>query len=384
MNRKRLVGLVIGFAGSVKDIDWLKSKCGGDGALAFQHNGIHLVELFDGNDNKVGNGKFPEFSPDASILAWQDGSSIKGLLREGDTNVKTLISGVHNRSGVHWISEEEFVCYKDGDYLIVNAYSGETREDSDLNTLHGPPGDAPDEEGDVKLCDDGVWVVLKGEKIEMSNGETAERPGHCSGSLSPDGKSVTGLHDKHNRCELKSFRSGGLSGNLQRTVGDCGPKGFDNHRWSSNSKDFVVAQWECPSTAGGVDKVGVWEVGSSDVCLLADCGGETYGDFTVGSPQVTSWESSSAVNRESMFGVLPAGISDVSIGSRGQLLVAGLDPSRTYTLQLLDLSGRTFGTAVATGSSVAITAWPRAAGGMLLLKVRNGRQESVKRILMSR
>jgi len=367
----------VGIAGSVKDREWLKGKCGGDGAMAFQHNGIHLVELSDGEDNKVGNGKFPEFSPDASILAWQDGSSIKGLLRDGDTDVKTLISGVHNKSGVHWINDEEFVCYKDGNYLIVNAYSGETREDSDLNGLHGPPGDAPDEEGDVKLCDDGVWVVLKGEKIEMSNGQGAERPGHCSGSLSPDGKSVTGLHNGHDRCELKSFRSGGPSGNLQRTVGDCGSKGFDNQRWSSNNKDFVVAQWECE------DKVGVWEVGSSDACLLAECGGETYGDFTVGSPRVTSWTNTSAdFNRGSVFGILPDHGANVSVGPAGQLLISGLDPSRPCTVELLDLSGRVFATTLAAGSTAAITSLPRAAGGALLLKVRSGGQESVEKVIV--
>lgn len=294
MNKGRLLRISLllciglygsGIAGSVKDRSWLKSKAGGDGALAFfwGSSGIYLVELSDGNRQKVGNGKLPEFSLDASILAWQDGSEIKGRLRKGDTNVRTLISGVHGKSGVHWISDKEFVCYKGG-YLIVNAYTGETRQDSELNKLPGPPHDCREEEADLKRCDDGVWVVMRAAEIKLSNGESASRPGSCSGSLSPCGRSATGLNGSHDRCTLRAFRSGGPSGTVSRTV-DCSSKGFDNHRWSSNNKNFIVAQWECKN------KVGVWETGSSDVCILADCGGETYGDFTAGSPRVTSWGS---------------------------------------------------------------------------------------------
>ena len=269
-------------AGSQRDRNWLKGKAGGDGALAFYYNAVYLVELSDGNKQKVGNGRFPEFSLDASILAWQDGGDIKGRLRKGDTNVKTLTSGVENGSGVHWISAREFVCRKGGKYKIVDAYTGNEREDSELNKIDM----SCDNEGDVKRCSDGVWVVINRNNIKMSNGSTATRPGACSGSLSPDGRSATGLERGHDKCTLRGFRDGGYSGSISRTVGDCGDKGFDNHRWSSNSKNFVVAQWECQN------KVGVWEIGSSDVCILADCGGETYGDFTVGSPKVTSWGSS--------------------------------------------------------------------------------------------
>ena len=304
------VGIYTGSdAGSSKGRDWLKGKCGGDGALAFAYNNkVYLVELSNGNKQEVGNGGYAEFSLDASILAWQDegAKAIKGRLRKGDTQVRTLIEGVEDDCGVHWISDKEFVCYKDGKFLIVDAFSGNTREDADLNSIDMKS----DNEGDVKLCDDGVWVVLKRNMIKMSNGEESTRPGRCSGSLSPDGRSATGLHHGHAECELKAIRDGGYSGTLHRVLSGCNDgKGFDNHRWSSNSKDFIVAQHECSN------KVGVWDVGTSDVCILASCGGETYGDFTVGSPKVTEWKATPADESKP---TAPSGLSGEAV-SRTQI-----------------------------------------------------------------
>ncbi|MBD3243661.1 MAG: hypothetical protein GF331_23930, partial [Chitinivibrionales bacterium] len=118
-----------------------------------------------------------------------------------------------------------------------------------------------------------TWKYVNGSG-GVQSGSTG---GHCSPSLSPDGKSCTGLKNGHDECKLTGFISGGTSGTLRRTLTDCSSKGFDNQRWSSNDPRFIVAQYECDN------KVGVWEVGTNDVYLFGDCTAETYGDFTRGA-----------------------------------------------------------------------------------------------------
>lgn len=258
-------------AGSVRDLSWLQGKCPGGGAVAWHQqpeSDIRMLDIETGDIETIGTGGKPEFSPDGSKIAWVSGTTAKGRMRTGDATVHTIATGVSFNAGVHWIANDEVVVLKGGKWYRVTL-GGEQSEVPELTELDNDLGF----ESDVGLCADGVWSVVDGGSWKTSDGGSGSSPGHCSRSLSPDGKSITGLEHGHNTCTLQSIRSGGHGGAISLTAGDCGSKGFDNHRWSSNDPRFIVAQWECG------DKVGVWEVGTSDCVVFGSCSGETYGDM---------------------------------------------------------------------------------------------------------
>ncbi|MBD3391188.1 MAG: hypothetical protein GF410_04135 [Chitinivibrionales bacterium] len=282
--------------GQERDRSWLQGKCtGGEGAVVWEYgradgNNESMIKMFEvstGETEDIEAGYMPEFSPDASKLAWVKGSTVRGRLRAGDAAIHTIASGVTKNGGVHWISNTEVVVVKGGAWVTVHIGTGEETEVPDLTAL-GLGGT----EIDVKLCDDGIWSRVSGTEWQTSDGQSGSTGGHCSSSLSPDGRSTTGLHQNHDECELRGIRSGGHSSMLQRTLADCSSKGFDNHRWSSNDPRFVAAQYECDSMFG------VWERGTSDVFLAGDCTGESYGDFTNGPANDEPWPTGSPAGPE--------------------------------------------------------------------------------------
>lgn len=280
--------------GSVKDVSWLKNKCNGGGAVAWHKQSQSDIKLFDvatGKTMTIGNGGRHEFSPDGSKIAWMDGGTAKGCMwKQSPNDVHNIISGCDYNSGVHWLSNTEVVVNKGGKWYKVHISGSPQSEVSALSKLG-----KVEFEGDVKLCGDGVWSWVSGDRWKTSDGKSGSSPGHCSRSLSPDGRSVTGLEHDHNACTLKRIRSGGVDTRIYRTVGNCGSKGFDNQRWASSDKNFIVAQWECEN------KVGVWEVGSSDACIVGSSGGETYGDMTTGDGSGDPWPGTGAVDPKAVI-----------------------------------------------------------------------------------
>lgn len=266
---------------SPTDLDWLRGECG-DGALAYQAGDpdyhIFLTELSTGQTVEIGPGTRPEFSPDSSKLAWIDGSTAKGRMRKGDTTVHTIATGVTAEGGVHWVSNTEVVLVKSGKWHRVSL-SGDDSEVPALTAL-GTGGS----ECDVKLGSDGVWSYVTGATWKTSDGNQGSTGGTCSCSLSPDGRSVTGLTHGHKLCALTRIRPGGIEGELNWVYDYSGEKGFDNHRWSSNDPRFVVMQDE------KYNYMVIMEVGGTYCTRMGQpSSGEMYGDFTVGDGSGDPW-----------------------------------------------------------------------------------------------
>jgi hypothetical protein len=265
---------------SPTDLNWLRGEVG-DGALLYwvrDWGEIYLTELATGQTVKVGDGVKPEFSPDSSKLAWIDGTTAKGRMRKGDGSVHTIATGVSDSGGIHWISDTEVVVVKSGKWRQISL-TGDESEVPEL-TAFGTGGS----ETDVKLGADGVWSFVDGTTWKTSDGRSGSTGGNCSCSLSPDGKSTTGLQDGHKICKLTQVRSGGVSGQLEWVYDYSGEKGFDNHRWSSNHPDFVVCQDE------KYNYVVVMKAGGTYCTRMGDAGtGEMYGDFTAGDGTGDPW-----------------------------------------------------------------------------------------------
>ena len=280
-----LVGLLCGAVApslaarpSPTDLDWLRKECG-DGALLCQSKGtIYLTELSTGKTVTAGTGTCPEFSPDGSKLAWVDGDVARGRMRRGDDTVRVIAEGVDRAGGVHWCGGRHVLVVRGGRWRKVSL-SGDEVDAPGLTAL-GTGGS----ECDVKLCADGVWSYVSGRDWRTSDGRRGRTGGTCSSSLSPDGRSVTGLHSGHKRCDLTSIRTGGTSGRLRWVYASKGSKGFDNHRWSSNDGRFVVCQDEKHGYLV-VMKIG----GTYCTRMGPRGGGEMYGDFTVGDGTGEPW-----------------------------------------------------------------------------------------------
>jgi hypothetical protein len=280
--------------GSLRDLAWLQGKCPEGGAVVWEsgrsgssnESMLKLLELSSGAVVDIEQGWQAEFSPDGSKIAWVKGNSIRGRMRTGDATIHTVVSGITPGAGVHWIGSEEVVCIKDGGWRRVKIDGSGESAVPELDALIDPAGNFG--EVDVKL-NGGVWITVEStsDSYKGSDGRSGTTGGECSTSLSPDGSFATGLLAGHDECNLTNTLDGGTA-RLQRTLDDCDSKGFDNHRWSSNDPRFIVAQYECEN------RTGVWEVGTSDVFLAGDCGGESYGDFTRGSGQGDPWPSQGA------------------------------------------------------------------------------------------
>ncbi len=264
------------------DLNWLKGLCG-DGALAHEYNGqIYLTELSTGRTEGVGKGDQPEFSPDSSKLAWLHGSEAKGRLRQGDTTIYSIATNVDRRGGIHWVSNTEVVVLVKKDQRKIwyrISLSGVRTELPQLKRL----GTAR-RETDVKLGKDGVWSYVSDETWKTSDGSSGHIGGNCSASLSPDGRSVTGLQGDHRRCRLTAIRPGGVDGWLQWKYDGT----FDNHRWSSNDPRFIVCEDE------KYKRMVVMEFGTGKATHLGKKGEgdpekNMYGDFTVGNGKGKPW-----------------------------------------------------------------------------------------------
>ncbi len=267
------LGLFSGFADPPDDLAWLKSKVG-DGALGYENSGkIYLVELSNNASKQVGSGHSPEFSPNGYYLAWIDGSSVRCILRNSSSDVHTLATGVSSASGVHWVGNSAFVAVKSGKWKRIGL-DGSEKDEAELTKLG-----TGSTEVDVKLGSDGVWSYVNGMTWKTSDGKSGAINGHCSGSLSPDGKSATGLENGHVKCNFTQVRSGGKSGSVAWNYGSCGSKGFDNQRWSSNQSDLLVVQYECKNW------IAVLDITNGKATKMGGTvSGEAYGDFVKGSP----------------------------------------------------------------------------------------------------
>ena len=67
--------------------------------------------------------------------------------------------------------------------------------------------------------------------------------------------------------------------------------------------------------------------------------------------------------------------------SRTRVTISGLDPSGTYTVQFLDLSGSVLGTSVVKGLSGAVAPMPSVAQEVLLLRVQGGSRDITRKII---
>ncbi len=260
-------------AGGAKDINWLKEKASG-GALAWDHGGLMLIEINTGKSQKVGGGKFAEFSTEGSFLGWNDGGKAMVYARKSGTT-KQIASGI--KGHVSWINDHEFVVFS-GSWKQIDVLNGKESVPDGLLKL---TGSAVDGEDDLKMTEKGNWIVLSGTSIKSDEaGAKGSRPGSCAGALSKFGYEVGGLEHSHQNYTIKSVRSGGSSGSISWSIG-CGGKGMDNNRFSSTSQEWIVNMNECASS------MAVHNVKSNDYVLLgtsAKTSGENYGDFAHKGP----------------------------------------------------------------------------------------------------
>ena len=272
--------------GSPTDLEWLRGEVG-DGALIHHADGrIYLTELLTGETVHVGNGNQPEFSPDGTKFAWIDGGAAKGRLRKGDSTVHVIAEGVRREGGVHWLSNSEVavVLRRDGTRKWFRvSLSGNQDEIPELTAL-GTGG----YECDVRQAEDGVWSYVADEAWRTSDGRRGRVAGTCSVSLSPDGRSVTSLHDDHKTAAIQAIRPGGVERTLRWRYGG----GFDNHRWASGSASFIVVVDEVDQESKDVTYPVVMSADGQRSTRLGNKGYArhgVYGDFVVGDGVGKGW-----------------------------------------------------------------------------------------------
>lgn len=273
--------------GSPSDLDWLRGEVG-DGALVHHADGrIYLTELLTGETVHVGNGDQPEFSPDGAKFAWIDGDAAKGRMRRGDPAVHVIARGVAREGGVHWLSNDEVavVLREGGDRRWFRVSLDGGRSEIPELTALGTGG----YESDVRQAEDGVWSYVADEVWRTSDGRSGRVAGTCSVSLSPDGRSVTSLHDDHRTAFVQAIRAGGA----ERTLRWRHDGGFDNHRWASNA-DYIVVVDEVHQESRDVTYPVVMSADGERSTRLGNRGFArhgVYGDFTVGEGGGRGWLS---------------------------------------------------------------------------------------------
>jgi hypothetical protein len=274
------------------NLGWLKGLVGNGASMCFSGGNLNLTELSTGSSvkltNNAANGWSFEFSPDSSKLAFIEGTTIKGRMRKGDTTLHTIATGVDPVGGVHWVSNTEVVYVKSGEWYRATI-DGKTAFKASALTALGKGA----QECDVKLTQKGVWCYVgrtkSGSEVtwKTSDGKSGGTGGTCSSSFSPDvggGISVTGLEHGHKTAYLKQVIAGAPTGTIKWNYDYVGDKGFDNHRWSSNHKDFVVLQDEKNNHCT------VLQVSTNKATWIGPKGsGEMYGDFTAGDGTGAPW-----------------------------------------------------------------------------------------------
>lgn len=271
--------------GSPTDLEWLRGEVGA-GALVHHADGrIYLTELLTAETVHVGNGNQPEFSPDGAKFAWIDGATAKGRLRRGDATIHLIADEVGREGGVHWLSNSEVavVLRREGARKWFRvSLDGSQAEIPELTAL-GTGG----YECDVRQADDGVWSYVADEVWRTSDGRRGRVAGTCSVSLSPDGRSVTSLHDDHRTAAIQAIRPGGVERTLRWNHGG----GFDNHRWASGS-DYIVVVDEVDQESKDVTYPVVMSADGQRSTRLGNKGFArhgVYGDFVVGDGVGKGW-----------------------------------------------------------------------------------------------
>ncbi len=221
---------------SPENLGWLRDECPTGGALVHHAEGrLYLTELDSGQSEFLANGNQPEFSPDGRRVAWIDGTSAKGRLRQGDPTIYVIADSVEPAGGVHWLSDQSVAVVsnhgKEKQWLRVGL-DGAQEPIPELTEL-GTGG----YECDVRFAKDGVWSYVADHGWKTSEGRSGRVPGTCSVSLSVDGRTVTSLHNPHKKCDLTAIRPGGMT----RVLWWKYAGGYDNHRFASADPRFLVA-----------------------------------------------------------------------------------------------------------------------------------------------
>lgn len=266
------------------DLDWLREDCG-DGALVHHAEGrLYLTELSHGETVFLAPGHQPEFSPDGARIAWIDGTTAKGRLRSGENTIRLIANDVVPGGGVHWCDSQSvwLIRQKGGEPKSWFRVFLDGREEPcpELTAL-GTGG----YECDVRRGEDRVYSYVAKVRWKTSDGRSGKVPGTCSVSLSPDGRSVTSLHNPHKKCSVTAIRRGGV----ERTLWWRFRGGYDNHRWSSNDERYLVCvdehhQTMVVMTADGKRCTRMGTLGKARHGM--------YGDFTVGARRDVTWVES--------------------------------------------------------------------------------------------
>ena len=183
--------------------------------------------------------------------------------------------GVVPGAGVHWLDNQTLLCLFEHEKARTWAsfgLEGGFKPRYEVDNL----GEG-DLEVDVRRRQGGAWSYVAGRLWRSSDGGFGHLGGGCSGSLSPDGKSLTALQGGHTVCKLNAIVPDGWQGSLRWPYAGI----FDNHRWSSNDPRFITCVEERSRA------LVVMKADSSQATRIGDVAGDEagniYADFTRGS-----------------------------------------------------------------------------------------------------
>ena len=256
------------------DLSWVREMAPG-GALAYSADkSVYVVELDGAAPKKVGDGLFPEFSPDGSKLAWVDNSGLTVCKRDGSDSRK-LHDRMFKHGGAHWLDNDSLAAILQGAggmkwYRFW--LDGRRQPMPELDAFGINKEKA--RETDVRKGSDGIWTHVAYRSWKTSDGKGGPIDGGCACSISPDGKSITALQGSHTELTIRPVREGGLSHDLKWLY----PGRFDNHRWSSNDERIIVGVEEKTKRMVVID----WRSGRASAFGKKGHKDKTrmYGDFT--------------------------------------------------------------------------------------------------------